>query len=58
MKTKKAKRKIYQVQWLHNGQWRIELNNIGDFPTKEAAQKATQSRAYKNVQTRIVEVVR
>lgn len=44
----------YRIEWLHNGQWRMEWGHLGTFDTYDDADKARRSKDYDNVKTRIV----
>jgi hypothetical protein len=39
----------YQIQWIHNGSWRIEEEGSGDFDSLEEAEFAASSENYDSV---------
>jgi hypothetical protein len=48
--------KKYRIEWLHNGNWRMELNHKGEYDSKQAAERAARSNDYGGLKTRIVEI--
>lgn len=54
MKTKN----VFRVEWLHNCNWRMELNGGGRFDTRKEAQAYQRfiERESPGLETRIVEV--
>lgn len=54
----KEKEKEYRVEWMHNYQWRMDLDQHGTFSSKEKAEKHRDEmqKKYLEMKIRIVEV--
>jgi hypothetical protein len=46
----------YRIEWMHNGNWRMEENGGGVYATLEEAEVARKNDSYRGLTTRIVEV--
>lgn len=52
-------KKLYRVEWMHNGNWRMDASSSGTFKTKEEARehkKTLQRNSSGNLEMRILEI--